>query len=99
MARLGTVLGTIVHTVVDLLNSPGRQAIIQALGGEQGLTDAFLAAELGLFGTIVAAYGIVAVSRLRSEESAGQAEALLSTSVGRCWPPTAGWPWPESPGS
>ncbi|MDJ0324524.1 ABC transporter permease [Cryobacterium sp. PH31-AA6] len=80
---LGTVLGTIAHTVVDLLNSPGMQAIIQTLGGEQGLTEAFLAAEMGLLGTIVAAYGIVAVSRLRSEESAGHAEALLSTSVGR----------------
>jgi len=83
LGLLGTVLGTIAHTVVDLLDSPGMKAIIQQLGGSQGLTDAFLAAEMGLFGTIVAAYGIVAVSRLRSEESAGHAEALLSTAVSR----------------
>jgi ABC-2 type transport system permease protein len=83
LVLLGTVLGTIAHTVVDLLKSPGMEEIIQQLGGNQRLTDAFLAAEVGLFGTIVAAYGIVAVSRLRSEEAAGHAEALLSTSVGR----------------
>ena len=83
LAILGPVLGTIAHTVAELLNSPGMKAIIEQLGGRQGLTDAFLAAEIGLFGTFVAAYGIVAVSRLRGEEAAGHAEALLATSVGR----------------
>lgn len=82
-AVLAVMMGSIAHNVAGLLNSPGMAKIIQQLGGEQGLTDAFLAAELSLVGTIVAAYGISAVSRLRTEESAGHAEALLATAVPR----------------
>jgi ABC-2 type transport system permease protein len=57
--------------------------IIHQLGGEQGLTDAFLAAELGLVGTIIAAYGISAVLRLSTEESTGHAESVLATATAR----------------
>jgi polyether ionophore transport system permease protein len=77
------MMGSIAKNVAGLLDSPGMAKIIQQLGGEQGLTDAFLAAELGLVGTIVAAYGISAVTTLRTEESAGRAEAVLSTATPR----------------
>jgi ABC-2 type transport system permease protein len=82
-ALLAFVMGSIAHNVAGLLDSPGMAKIIQQLGGEQGLTDAFLAAELGLFSTIVAAYGISAVARLGTEESAGHAEAVLATASPR----------------
>lgn len=82
-AVLALVMGSIAHNVADLLDAPGMAKIIQQLGGEQGLTDAFLAAELGLVGTIIAAYGISAVTRLRTEESAGHAEAVLATAAAR----------------
>jgi ABC-2 type transport system permease protein len=55
----------------------------ELLGGEQGLTDTFLAAEVGILGTLVGAYGIAATSRLRAEESAGHAEHLLATTTTR----------------
>ena len=83
VAVLGAVLGSVAHTVAGLLDSPGLAKIIEQLGGAQGLTDAFLAAEVGLAGTIVAAYGIAAAERLRKEESLGHVEVLLSTSVTR----------------
>lgn len=76
-------MGSIAHNVAGLLDSPGMAKIIQQLGGEQGLTDAFLAAELGLVSTIVAAYGVSAAMRVRTEESAGHAEALLATGTPR----------------
>lgn len=77
------MMGSIANNVAGLLDSPGMAKIIQQLGGEQGLTDAFLAAELSLAGTIVAAYGITAVTRLRTEEAAGHAEAVLAAGASR----------------
>jgi ABC-2 type transport system permease protein len=86
LAATALMMGSIAHNVAGLLDSPGMAKIIQQLGGEQGLTDAFLAAKLGLVSTIIAAYGISAVSRLRTEESAGHAEAVLAAAT-----PRIGW--------
>jgi ABC-2 type transport system permease protein len=86
LAATALMMGSIAHNVAGLLDSPGMAKIIQQLGGEQGLTDAFLAAELGLVSTIITAYGISAVTRLRTEESAGHAEAVLATAT-----PRIGW--------
>ena len=49
--------------------------MIMKLGGERGLTDAFLSAEMGILALVVSAYGISAAMRLRSEETAGRVEA------------------------
>jgi len=46
---------------------------------------------LGLVSTIIAAYGISAVGRLRSEESAGHAEAVLATAAARIGWATSHW--------
>lgn len=83
VALLGGVLGSIAHSISGLLDNPGVASIIEQLGGAQGLTDAFLAAEMGIVGTIVAAYAIVASERLRKEETLGHAEILLATAVTR----------------
>jgi ABC-2 type transport system permease protein len=82
-AVMAFVMGSIASNVAGLLDSPEIAEIIEQLGGEQGLTEAFLAAELGLVGTIIAAYGISAILRLRTEESAGHAEAVLAAATTR----------------
>jgi len=69
-----------------MLDSPEMAKFVRQLGGEQGLTDAFLATVLGLVGTIIAAYGVSAVARLGSEESSGRAEAVLAGAA-----PRIGW--------
>lgn len=79
----GLVLGSVSSSVSGMLSSEAMRRFIVALGGEQGLINAFLATELGIFGTIVAAYGIVAVSHLRSEETAGHTEMVLATAATR----------------
>ena len=53
------------------------------LGGQAGITDAYLAAIMSLGGLAAAAYATSAVLRLRAEETGGQAEPLLATAVGR----------------
>ena len=80
---LGLVLGSIAHSVSGFLDSPSVAKILEQLGGAQGLTDAFLAAEMGVIGAIVSAYGITATERLRKEESLGHVEVLLATRVTR----------------
>lgn len=53
------------------------------LGGQAGITDAYLAAIMSLAGLAAAAYATSAVLRLRAEETGGQAEPLLATAIGR----------------
>jgi ABC-2 type transport system permease protein len=82
-AGLGLVLGNIASNVGGLLDSPEARSAITKLGGQQGLTDAFLAAEMGFVGLIISVYGIQAAMRLRAEEAAQRAEPLLAAGVSR----------------
>lgn len=82
-ALLGTVLGSVTGNVGQLLDSPQARDLITRLGGSEGLTNAFLAAELGFGAVFASVYGIQAALRLRSEEVTGHAESLLATAVTR----------------
>ena len=78
-AVMGFVLGSVANNVTGLLGSQQMREYLALLGGEQALVDAFLAAEIMIFGAIVGAYAVSAMLRLRAEESAGHAEELLAT--------------------
>ncbi|WP_328992157.1 ABC transporter permease [Kribbella sp. NBC_01245] len=80
---LGAVVGNIATNVGSIADSPAAQDMIRKLGGVGGLTDAFLATEMGMMGLIASAYGIQAAMRLRSEETSLRAEPLLATGVTR----------------
>jgi len=80
---LGAVFGNVASSVGEFLGSPQARDMITKLGGRQGLTDAFLAAELGIVGVIASVFGVQAAMRLRAEETALRAEPLLATAVGR----------------
>ena len=82
-AGFGLLLGSVASQVTGMLGSEAMRQFIEALGGEQVLVDAFLAAELGIMGTIAAAYGIAAAQHLRSEETDGHVEPLLATATTR----------------
>lgn len=82
-ALLGALLGSVASNVGDLLDNAQTRDLITKLGGEKGIADAFLAAELGLVGVIATAYGVQAAMRLRSEETSGRIEPVLSTATGR----------------
>lgn len=83
MAIGGLVLGSIASQVGEFVDTPQARDMIMKLGGEQGLIDAFLSAEMGIIAVIVSAYGISSALRLRSEETALRAEPLLATKVTR----------------
>jgi len=79
----GIVIGSLVGNVANMLNSSNAQDLIRLLGGASALRDAFLSAEISIMGLLAAAYGVTAANHLRSEESAGHAEALLGTATTR----------------
>jgi ABC-2 type transport system permease protein len=80
---LGALLGSIAAGAGELLSSPEMRQVILALGGEQALTDAFLAAELGFMGVFASVYAVQAALRLPAEERAGRADPVLAVAVSR----------------
>jgi ABC-2 type transport system permease protein len=80
---MGFVLGSVADSVEGFLDSPNIRDLIARLGGEQAIVDMFLAAELGLVSSILAAYGIAAVRWLHAEEAAGRAEVVLAAGTPR----------------
>jgi ABC-2 type transport system permease protein len=80
---MGMVLGSVANQVGGFLDSPQMAEFLERLGGRQGLVDAFLAAELGIIGSLMAAYGIVATRWLHTEEDDDRAEMVLATGTSR----------------
>ena len=79
----GIVIGSSAKGIGGVFSSPELRKIMARLGGQAGLTDAYLAALLGFTGLVAAGYAISAVLRLRSEETGGHAEPVLATGAGR----------------
>jgi len=79
---LGLVLGSIV-TNVDQMVTPQTREFLEKLGGTGSLLDVFLSVEFSFAALAVSAYGIAAVLRLSSEETAGHAEVVLATATAR----------------
>ncbi|MEU4198061.1 ABC transporter permease [Kribbella sp. NPDC026611] len=80
---LGLLVGNIASNVDGFVTSDSARELVQKMGGVEGITDAFLATEMGVIGLLASAYGIQAALRLRSEETALRAEPLLATGVTR----------------
>jgi ABC-2 type transport system permease protein len=80
----GAALGSIANNIGSLLGS-GAQArdAIARLGGQSGLTDAYLAAMMSILGLAAAGYAISVVLHLRSDETSERAEPVLATAASR----------------
>jgi ABC-2 type transport system permease protein len=80
----GVVYGGMAESAADLVgdNEQARE-IFQRMGGQSGLTDAFLASMVGMLGLIAALYIVASVLRLHGEETSGRAEPVLANAVGR----------------
>ncbi|MGW0297845.1 ABC transporter permease [Streptomyces anthocyanicus] len=80
----GVVYGGMTEGAADLVgdNEQARE-IIERMGGQAGLTDAFVSAMVGMLGLIAALYVVASVLRLGGEETSGRAEPVLAGAVGR----------------
>ncbi|MDO8121814.1 ABC transporter permease [Isoptericola sp. b490] len=81
-ALLSMVMGGLVANISGFVDENSRP-FFEALGGTQGIEDAFMAAEWSFIGVFFAAFAIATLLRLRGEESAGRAEGLLATPLTR----------------
>ncbi|WP_407551678.1 ABC transporter permease [Streptomyces sp. Pv4-95] len=80
----GAVFGGIANGAADMVgDNPRTREIFERMGGQAGLTDAFLATMTGLLGMIAAIFATGAVLRLRGEETDDRAEPVLAAAVGR----------------
>lgn len=81
---VGVVYGGLADGVADLVgdNEKARE-IFERMGGQSGITDAFLASMVGMMGLIAALYVVGSVLRLHGEETSGRAEPVLANAVGR----------------
>ncbi|MFB7242294.1 ABC transporter permease [Streptomyces populi] len=80
----GAAFGGITKGAADLVGSNAKtREIIERMGGQAGLTDAFLAAMVNMLGMVAALYIVSSVLRLHGEETSQRAEPLLAAAVGR----------------
>ncbi|MGW2225572.1 ABC transporter permease [Streptomyces formicae] len=80
----GLVFGGMTDGAADIVgDSANTREIFERMGGQTGLTDAFLATVIGMFGMIAALYAAASVLRLHGEETSQRAEPVLAGAVGR----------------
>ncbi|WP_326660378.1 ABC transporter permease [Streptomyces sp. NBC_00385] len=83
-AVVGFVFGGLTGGAADLVGDNEKtKEIFERMGGQSGLTDAFLASMVSVLGTVAALYIVSSVLRLHGEETAGRAEPVLAGGVGR----------------
>jgi ABC-2 type transport system permease protein len=81
----GLAIGVVGNGISQLIGSrTGTVAkTVTRIAHQNSLTDAYLAACMSLVGMVAAAFAVAAVLRLRSEETDGHAEPILTGPVGR----------------
>ncbi|MZF83620.1 ABC transporter permease [Streptomyces sp. SID5643] len=80
----GVVYGGMAEGAADLVgDNDNARRIIERMGGQSGLTDAFLASMIGMLGLVAALWIVASVLRLHGEETSGRAEPVLANAVGR----------------
>jgi ABC-2 type transport system permease protein len=80
----GLLFGGVAETSTKLLEDNEQLTdILARIGGKAGAADIFLAGTLGIGATAIAAYGIAAALRMRTEEAGLRSETLLAGSVSR----------------
>ncbi|MGW7365786.1 ABC transporter permease [Streptomyces sp. NPDC054841] len=80
----GIMFGAMTEGATELVGGSERtREIVERMGGQSGLTNAFLAGMVGMLGMVTALYIVQSVLRLHGEETGQRAEPLLAAAVGR----------------
>jgi ABC-2 type transport system permease protein len=83
-AAFGFAVGTIGDIADDDLPEGAADLMEQLAGtGAASIVDIFYAGMMNVFGVLAAGFAVQALLRLRSEEAAGHAEAVLATATAR----------------
>ncbi|MFJ8854459.1 ABC transporter permease [Streptomyces sp. NPDC102437] len=83
-AVVGVAFGGLTGGAADLVGDNAKtREVFERMGGQAGLTDAFLAVMISVLGMVAALYIVASVLRLHGEETVGRAEPVLAGGVGR----------------
>jgi ABC-2 type transport system permease protein len=84
LAVMGALIGSVADSVGDMANESAQlKDVLERLGGEKVLADAYIAGAMAIFALAAAGYAVQATLRLRAEEDSLRAEMVLATAVGR----------------
>ena len=83
VAVLGVVLGAMVPSITDLLDTVSARAMIERLGGVSVLEDTMLAAELSVVAVVVTGFAVAVVGHTAADETAGRTEQVLGAGGSR----------------
>ncbi|NBE56497.1 ABC transporter permease [Streptomyces boluensis] len=80
----GVMFGSMTEGAADLVGDNAQtKEMLARLGGQAGVTDAFLAAMISMLGMVAAVYVVQSVLRLNGEETSQRGEPILAGAVGR----------------
>lgn len=83
-AVAGVVFGGMAEGAADLVgDNEQAKEIFARMGGQEGMTQAFLATMVGMLGMMAALYVVASILRLHGEETSQRAEPLLANRLGR----------------
>ena len=80
---IGVLMGSIVPSIGDLLDTGTTRPIIEAMGGLGGLQDALVFALASVIAVVITCFGISAVTRAAGDEHDGRTETVLATATSR----------------
>ncbi|MFT4147680.1 MAG: hypothetical protein QM632_02660 [Micrococcaceae bacterium] len=84
VTAMATMIGSLVPQIANVYkNSPQIEQLFEAMGGTNSMIPAFITSMLVFIVMMVIAYALQALGKLRSEESHGRLEVLLSTKLSR----------------
>ena len=83
IAVIGVLMGSIVPTIGDLLDTDRTRPIIEAMGGIGALQDALVVALASVVAVVITCFGIAAVTRAAGDERDGRTETVLATATSR----------------
>ncbi|MHC8424146.1 ABC transporter permease [Streptomyces sp. NB004] len=80
----GLVYGGMTEGAAELVgDNEQARGIIERMGGQAAISDAFVSAMIGMLGLVAALHVVSSVLRLSGEETSGRAEPVLAGAVGR----------------
>ena len=83
-ALFAAAIGAVAYGVLDLFRgNAALEQMLQRMGGEQNLIDAFFATIMSLMAMVVTIHAVQLMLRLRAEETGSHAEQVLATAVSR----------------
>jgi ABC-2 type transport system permease protein len=79
----GLVMGALGEDIEEMMGELEASEIFARIGGTEELVDAYFVAIIGLLGSIISAYTVQVLLRMRIEEADGPLESILGAAVSR----------------